>query len=160
MENLKRILQNQWENVGLSAKIYFKSHDLSKWAQPLLLFIPSLLSIISLGCDWIVFLDVASIIFSFFALIYFIYFGKNQELFMEWWDKYLVLYHEIETYYKKNKQSWMFEEAKIDEFKDKITDLNQQKRPEIHWWAKIWADKRMEKEMTYANEDTPWYKDK
>lgn len=157
MADLRKIIQNQWQNVGLTAKIYFKSHDLVMCIQPLLLIVPFVFGVISLcSKDWNKFLDASGLVLSFFALVYFITFGKNQELFKEWWEKYLVLYHEIETYYKKT-SSGDFTKEEVDMFTTKINSLNEQKRPEVHWFAKKWADSVIDKEMTYSNEKQPWY---
>lgn len=155
MEKLKKLLQNQWENVWFNAKMFFKSHDLSQIIQFSLLSLPFVLWIISLSCcEWFKILDILSLILSVFALIYFINYWKNQELFMEWGEKYMELYHEIETYYKGGNYS----HEQIQVLKDKISVLNREKKPAYHIWAKKIVDKTMDKEMKYANEEKPWYK--
>lgn len=155
MEKIKKLLQNQWENAWYNAKMFFKSHDITQRLQFILLFLPSALWVISLALDWLKFLDVISLIFWIFALVYFIYYGKNQELFMEWWEKYLDLYHEIESYFKANK---IYEENKIEEFKSKISILNKEKKPNYHIFVKNLVENTIDKDMTYANEEKPWYK--
>lgn len=155
MENLKKLLQNQWENIWFNAKMFFKSHDITQRLQIMLLFLPTALWVISLALDGLKLLDVISLIISIFALVYFIYYWRNQELFMEWWEKYLELYHEIETYYKSNAE---YSEAKIEQFKKWISLLNNQKKPTYHMFVKWWVERTMDKEMTYANEDKPWYR--
>ena len=155
MTTSKNHLQNIWENTWYNAKMYFKSHDLSQIIQLTLLFVPVALSIISLSCSWMKLLDIISTILSVFALVYFIWFWKNQELFMECGEKYLELYHRIENYYKNNNtyDNWI-----IEDFNKELSDLNIQKRPEYHIFAKIWVEKTIDKEMTYSNENHPWYK--
>ncbi len=74
---------------------------------------------------------------------------------MEWGEKYLDLYHKIELYYKGNES---YSREKIEEFKQKMTMLNQQKKPEYHVFAKLWVEKVMDTEFTYQNEKKPWYK--
>ncbi len=155
MENIKKLLQNQWENVWYNAKMFFKSHDITQRMQIVLLFLPTTLWVISLAMDGVKILDVISLITSIFALVYFIYYWKNQELFMEWWEKYLDLYHEIESYFKTNNT---YEKIKLDEFMNKISSLNNQRKPSYHMFMKGWVEKTINKEMTYANEDKPWYK--
>lgn len=155
MEQIKKLLQNLWENVWYNAKMFFKSHDITQRLQFILLFLPSALWVISLAMDWIKILDIIILILWIFALVYFIYYGKNQELFMERWERYLELYHEIESYFKLNK---IYEEDKIEELKLKISLLNKEKKPNYHIWVKNWVENTINKEMTYANEEKPWYK--
>lgn len=154
-ENLKQSLQNQWQNTWFNAKMYFKSHDLAQIIQFTLLFLPPTFGILSLAYWWIKILDTLALIFSIFALVYFINYWKNQESFMEWGEKYLDIYHEIETYYKSSEK---YDSKVIKNFNDKISELNKEKRPEYHIFAKVRVDKKMDKEMTYWNEKKPWYK--
>lgn len=156
MEKIKKLLQNQWENTWYNAKMFFKSHDITKITQFSLLFLPTALWIISISiCNGFKILDIISVILWVFALAYFIYYGKNQELFMEWGEKYLDLYHEIESYYKNNDS---YNKEKAEEFKQKISILNQEKKPQYHFFAKIRVEKVMDKEFTYQNEEKPWYR--
>lgn len=156
MTTYEKNLQNIWENAWYNAKMYFKSHDLSQIIQLTLLFIPVALSIVSLSFSWVKLLDIVSTILSLFALVYFIWFWKNQELFMEWGEKYLELYHRIETYYKSYTST--YDNWIIEDFNKELSALNIQKRPEYHIFAKIWVEKTIDKEMTYSNESHPWYK--
>lgn len=151
MDANKKLLQNFWENVWYNAKMFFKSHDITKITQFLLLFLPAALWTISLSLsnDFKI-LDIISAILWIFALAYFIYYGKNQELFMEWGEKYLDLYHEIEVYYKNNNS---YDKEKIEEFRKKIWTINQEKKPEYHFFAKARVEKVMDKEFTYQNEN-------
>lgn len=156
MEKIKKLLQNQWENAWYNAKMFFKSHDITKITQFSLLFLPTALWIISISiCNGFKMLDIISAILGVFALAYFIYYGKNQELFMEWGERYLDLYHEIESYYKNNDPH---NKEKTEEFRQKISILNQEKKPQYHFFAKIRVEKAMDKEFTYQNEETPWYR--
>lgn len=74
---------------------------------------------------------------------------------MEWGDKYLDIYHKIENYYKSNQ---IYDNAQIEEFRQKISLLNQEKKPEYHIFAKVLVEKYMDTEMTYQNENKPWYR--
>ena len=159
MENLKKLLQNQWENTAFQSKMFFKSHDVTLIIQFSLLIIPLILWIISLSiCDsstyW---LYLAASILSIFALAYFIYFGKNQEIYKERWEKYTKLYHDIEFYYKWNK--WKYDISQIEKFKEEIAELNLEKKIPCHFLIKWLVDWKMDKEMTYWNEKTPRYKE-
>jgi len=155
-KDFSNVLQNLWENTGYNAKMFFKSHDITIRMQFSLLFLPTVLWIISLSlCEGCKILDVISAILWILALVYFIYYGKNQELFMAWGEKYLNLYHEIESYYKNNNS---YDKQIIEDFKDRISVLNQEKKPEYHFCAKVRVKKVMDSEFTYQNEKKPWYK--
>ena len=160
MEDLKKLLQNLWENTAFQSKIFFKSHDVTLIIQFSLLIIPSILWIISLSLydgSSTYWLDLAASILSIFALAYFIYFGKNQEIYKERWEKYMKLYHDIEFYYKWNK--WKYNISQIEKFKEKIAELNLEKKIPCHSLIKWLVDWKIDKEMTYWNEKTPRYKE-
>jgi len=155
-KDLSKVLQNYWENAGYNAKMFFKSHDITIRLQFFLLLLPTVLWIISLSiCNGCKVLDIISSILWIFALVYFIYYGKNQELFMEWGERYLDLYHKIESYYKNNAS---YDQQRIEDFKEKMSVLNQEKKPEYHFFAKFWVEKVMDKELTYQNEKKPRYR--
>lgn len=151
---LSRLIQNKGENLAIQHKMFFKSHDLSLFIQISLLAVPILLSLYTLAYWGVKALDFLAMALSIVALVYFINYWKNQELYMEWWEKYLLLYKEIETYYKK----WDFSEDWIEEFDQKINEVNCLKKPASHFWAKLWTDRVVEKETTYSNETQPWWK--
>ncbi|EKD44781.1 MAG: hypothetical protein ACD_71C00007G0003 [uncultured bacterium (gcode 4)] len=151
--NLENLIQNRWQNLALQHKSFFKSHDLSLFIQIGLLITPILLSLWSLTYDGPKYLDFIAMCLSIFALIYFINYWKNQELYMEWWEKYLVMYKEIETAYKQRgfTTDWLLE------FDVRLNILNTLKKPPFHVWAKVWADHVVRKETMYANENKPWW---
>jgi hypothetical protein len=74
---------------------------------------------------------------------------------MEWGERYLDLYHKIESYYKNNAS---YDQQRIEDFKEKMSVLNQEKKPEYHFFAKFWVEKVMDKELTYQNEKKPRYR--
>ncbi|MDD3119814.1 MAG: hypothetical protein PHF46_00185 [Candidatus Gracilibacteria bacterium] len=163
MENIKRQLQNIGENLAHQSKIYLKSHDLSIFLQLSLLSIPLILTLISFylsGCSTIdnlsKILDYFSFGISILALIYYVYFGKNTELYRSWGEKYLVLYKEVENYFKLNLN---YEVSIIESFIEKQNQLGlDNNKPNIHFCSKKWTDKVIEKEMKYGNEDVVWWK--
>lgn len=160
MESLKTLLQNLWENTAFQSKMFFKSHDVTLIIQFLLLIIPSILWIISLSicdCNNTYWLDLSASILSIFALVYFIYFGKNQEIYKERWEKYIKLYHDIEFYYKGNE--WKYNISQIEKFKEEITKLNMEKKIPCHSFIKWLVNWKIDQEMTYWNEKTPRYKE-
>lgn len=155
--NLSRLIQNKGENLAIQHKMFFKSHDLSSYIQILLLALPILFSLYSLVYWWdrgMKNLDFFSMAISIMALIYFMNYWKNQELYMEWGEKYLILYKEIETYFKK----WDLSEVWIQDFDLRLNELNCLKKPAFHIWSKLWTDLVVEKETTYSNESHPWWK--
>ena len=163
MENLKQQLQNIWENLAFQSKIFFKSHDIAIITQILLLSLPLILTLFSFYLSWCEWsnlsrtLDYFAFWTSIIALVYYTYFWKNSELYKSWWEKYLVIYKEVENYFKTNKESYKKED--IENFikkQNKIwVDLN---KPNIHLLSKKLVDRTIEKEMKYWNEDVVWWK--
>jgi hypothetical protein len=156
MNSIDKQLQNIWENLAFQSKIFFKSHDLSIYIQFSLLWIPLFLTLISFYCSGIKILDYFSFSLSVLALLYYCYFWKNAQLYMSWWEEYLSLYKQVENYFR-----WQ------SEYDDKIINkfiLSQNKlwkdsnKPNIHFYAKKWVDKTIEKEMKYWNEKVVWWK--
>lgn len=153
---LKKQLQNIWENLWFQTKIFFKSHDLSIRIQFILLLLPLILTLISFYYDWNKILDYFSFWFSIFALVYYLYFWKNTELYMSWWEDYLVLYKEVENYFKSK---WDYDENIVNDFIKKQNKLwKDNKKPTTHLFAKKWVDKTIEEEMKYWNEKVVWWK--
>ncbi len=156
MKNLKSDLQNVWENLAYQTKCFFKSHDIAVNMQQLLLSGPIILTIISFYMWGFKLLDYISFTLSIMALCYYIYAGKNTELFKAWWEKYLVLYKETEQYFKLNSS---YDEGKINQIVKKQNELwMDNSKPNIHIFSKYWTDKVIEKEMTYGNESVVWWK--
>jgi len=155
-DNIKKQLQNVWENLGYQTKIYFKSHDLAERIQFSLLLLPLILTLISFYLSSNKILDYMSFWFSILALVYYSYFWKNTELYMSWWEKYLLLYKEVESYFKLNTD---YDSNKIKEFIKKQNKLWIDKnRPNNHFFSKKWTDIVLEKEMKYSNEKIIWWK--
>ena len=164
MKNHKSQLQNIWENLAYQSKIFFKSYDLSIWIQIILLWLPILITIVSfyLSSKADTFseitnlLDYISFTLSILALIYYAYFGKNTELYKSWWENYLVLYKEVENYFKINSVYTTDEIEKIvKKQNDLCIDVN---KPNKHFLSKYWTDMVIENEMKYANEKNMWWK--
>lgn len=156
MENIKQQLQNIWENLWYQCKIFFKSHDLAIRIQFFLLLIPLLLTLVSFYQSWNKMLDYLSFGCSILALVYYSYFWKNTELYKSWWEKYLVLYKEVENYFKLNST---YEINKIEGFIEKQNQLwLDNNKPNTHFLSKYWTDLVLEKEMKYWNEEKVWWK--
>ncbi len=162
MENLKLQLQNIWENLAFQSKMFFKSHDLAIIIQIISLGIPIILTLISFYLSWWEWTNISKILdylsfwISVIAIVYYTYFWKNTELYKYWWEKYLVIYKEIENYFKTTEE---YTKEEIEKFVNKQNivslDLN---RPNLHIWSKIWVDNVIDKEMKYWNEDVVWWK--
>lgn len=162
MENIKKQLQNIWENLAYQTKGYFKSHDLAERFQISLLLLPIILTLISFYFSWYAWTNISKILdylgfwISLIAIIYYTYFWKNTELYMSWGEKYLALYKEVENYFKWNSQ---YESSIIQDFIERQNQLwLDNNKPNIHFWAKKWTDRVIEKEMKYWNEDVVWWK--
>ncbi len=164
MKNHKSQLQNIWENLAYQSKIFFKSYDLSIWIQIMLLWLPILVTVISfyLSSKTDTFsrithlLDYISFTLSILALIYYAYFWKNTELYKSWWENYLVLYKEVENYFKINS---VYSTDEIERIVKKQNDLwIDVNKPNKHFLSKYWTDWVIENEMRYANEKDVWWK--
>lgn len=156
MKNIKSSLQNVGENLAYQTKCYFKSHDLAIFIQILLLSIPITLSLYSFYLGWSKCLDYISFWFSVLSLVYYMYFGKNTELYKIWWEKYLILYKKAENYFKNNSN---YKKTEIDKLLKLQNNLAQDSnKPSIHVLSKWWTDKVLEKEMKYANEKHVWWR--
>jgi len=74
---------------------------------------------------------------------------------MERWEKYIVLYHSIENYYKQNET---YDQVTIKQFESKQNELNLSKsKPNYHIFVKNRVEKTIDWEMIYRNEDKPRY---
>lgn len=91
MENLKKQLQNIWENLAYQAKNNLKSASITNLLQILLLILPLWLNLISFycnrwdKCDWCAWMDYFSFFVSILAIVYYAYFWRNTELYRVWW---------------------------------------------------------------------------
>ena len=75
---------------------------------------------------------------------------------MSWGEKYLILYKELENYFKLNTK---YDSKKLEEFIKKQNNLwIDNNRPNNHFFSKRWTDKVIEKEMKYWNENVVWWK--
>lgn len=152
---LKKQLQNIGENLGFQTKIFFKSHDLTSGIQFTLLWLPLLLTLLSFYYGWNKVLDYISFWFSIFALLYYCFFWRNTALYMSWGESYLVLYKEVENYFKSESE---YSEDIINNFIKRKNELWQDSnKPNVHFWAKRWVDKTINEEMKYWNEDVVWW---
>lgn len=148
-------LKNIWENLWFQAKCFFKSHDLSQRIQIILMILPFLLGWISLAFVVPKIIDFIAFFFSILALVYYIWYWRYAELYMEIWEKYMVLYHDIEMYFKTAKN---YSVTKVKYFTDSSNSINNSKKPPIHWWAKSRVDRIIDKEMKYWNQKKVWRK--
>lgn len=160
MENLKKQLQNIWENLAFQSKMFFKSHDSSiKW-QIWLLILPMWLTLISFylnGWCCAKMLDYISFWLSNLAMIWYMFFWKNTELYKEYWEKVLQLYKEVENYYKTKEE---YNANDINNFIEQQKILNTgQYKPSVVPWSYAKVVKTIEKEMGYANESVVWWKE-
>lgn len=79
MENLKKQLQNIWENLAFQSKMFFKSYDSSINWQILLMILPMWLTLVSFylnGWDWAKILDYISFWLSILAMCGICFFEK------------------------------------------------------------------------------------
>lgn len=153
---LKKQLQNIWQNLWYQSKMFFKSHDLSIRIQFILLLLPLLLTLISFYLSSNKLLDYFSFWFSIIALWYYLYFWKNTELYMSWWEEYLSLYKNVESYFKSEET---YDKNIISKFIDEQNKLwKDNRKPNIHFFTKKWVDKTIDEEMKYWNEEVVWWK--
>ena len=164
----KEQLQTTGENLAQTAKQYFKSHDLSIWIQIWLILIPLILSLISIYLwgesssdkysSWIKILDFISFFCSILALVYYVFYWRNTELYKNWWERYLSLYKKVENYYRS---WWPYDANIIQSFINEQDNLLlDNSKTSFHIFAKVWTDRVLEKEMKYGIEDVVWWRKK
>lgn len=160
MENLKKQLQNIWENLAFQSKMFFKSYDSSINWQILLMILPMWLTLVSFylnGWDWAKILDYISFWLSILAMVWYMFFWKNTELYKEYWEKFLQFYKEVENYYKTKEE---YNANDINNFIEQQKILNtEQYKPSVMPWLHSKVAKKIEKEMGYANESVVWWKE-
>ena len=158
MENLKKLLQNIWENLAWQSKILLKSSSVSNNIQILLLLIPMLLWLFSFYFNGIKLLDYISYFISILAIIYYTYFWRNTEFYRSYWEKYLFLYKEVESYYKLKKS--IYDKEDILKFRKLEGELNLDlNKPFAHPFIKWLVSKTIEKEIKYSNEEKLWWEE-
>lgn len=151
----KKQLQTIGENLWFQSKMFFKSFDLSIFLQITLMVSPFILSLISITYDWYKTLDVISLFLWFLSVVYYLWYWQYTKLYSQRWEKYLILYKEVENYYRSNKT---YNKNQINIFVKKQNELWELDKPNTHIFSKIWVDKTIENEMKYWNEKIIWWK--
>lgn len=97
-----------------------------------------------------------SLLVSIFSFWYYLYFWINTNLYMIYWDKVLLLYKKVHSYYLSTTEYTVDE---INSFLNVREELIQDKnKPNVHFFAKYFVAKNIEKEMLYWNEEIVWWK--
>ncbi len=153
---MKNAIQQLWESLAYEAKWFFKSHDLTNFLQFLLLLIPIIIWAITLKYNVNEYIVLSGYLISLFALIYYIYYWKDTQLYKKYWEEYITLYNDVRNTYKMKSE---IEQKEIDNFYKKRDKINNECKPSLHPFAKYIVDKTIEKEMKYWNESIVWWKE-
>lgn len=152
----KKIIQFRGENLAYEAKCLLKSHSISIFFQFLLLFIPIIIWTISLNSELSDVWEIIWFLTSILALVYYLFYWKNSQLYKEYGEKYISLHNDLKTYYIGNNYS----EDGLNQYKIQQDLINDKWKPNTHFFSLFIVNLMIEKEMISWNEKELWWNNK
>jgi len=153
--SLKKNIQQKGENLAYEAKCLFKSHSISIFFQFVLLLFPIIIWAFSLKYELCSIWEVIWFLTSILALIYYLFYWKNTQLYKEYGERYISLHNDLKDYYIGNDYSV----NEFNKYKSKHNKINDKWKPNVHFFSLWCVNLTIEKEMLSWNEKTLWWKE-